>query len=101
MTTKKPDVTKLPSRKNSISQREARELRREVQRLHAEEDRRRNSWVSEWPGGTNIAQSSFNAATDFLPAVIHNSRKLGHAVICTTDGSTVLYYALPLASVKL
>jgi hypothetical protein len=80
-----------------ISQVEARRLRKRVEELELSESRRRNAWVRDYPGGVNIAQSSYASRTEFLPAVIRNSRLLGHAVVCTCDDQgTVLYYALPL-----
>lgn len=86
----------MARKRNSISQREARALRREVEQLRRERDRQRSAWAAEYPGGVNIAQATYGSSTEFLPAVIHNSRKLGHAVVCLTDGATVRYFALPL-----
>lgn len=85
----------MPKRK-PISQAEARRLRAENEQLHRERDQQRRAWARDYPGGVNIAQSTYNDSRDFLPAVIHNSRKLGHAVVCVADGEKVLYYALPL-----
>ena len=58
-----------------ISQAEARRLRAENEQLRRERDRQRNAWVRDYPGGVNIAQSTYNDSRDFLPAVIANSRK--------------------------
>jgi hypothetical protein len=79
----------------TISQAEARRLRKRVEQLESMERTQRGRYARQYPGGVNIAQSTFNAATDFLPAVIDNSRKLGHAVVVVADGATLLYYALP------
>lgn len=84
------------SKRNPISQAEARRLRAENEQLRRERDMQRYRWAAGFPGGFNIASTTFNDARDFLPAVIANSRLLGHAVVCTTDGATVRYYALPL-----
>jgi len=84
-------------KRRTISQREARALRRRVEELEQQEEIRRNAWARDYPGGVNIAQASYAASTDFLPAVIHNSRQLGHAVVCVADENKVRYYALPLA----
>lgn len=84
-------------KRKTISQREARELRRRVAELESLEESRRKAWSREYPGGVNIAQTTHNSATDFLPAVINNSRRLGHAVVCIVDENKVRYYALPLA----
>lgn len=87
-------------KRKTISQREARELRRRVAELESQEESRRNAWTHEYPGGVNIAQTAYNASTDFLPAVIHNSRRLGHAVVCVANENNIRYYALPLAKVR-
>lgn len=81
--------------KNTISQTQARRLRARVDYLEGVLREQRSAYTRKFPGGVNIAQASYGSATDFLPAVIDNSRKLGHAVVCVTDGNTVLYYALP------
>lgn len=81
--------------RKSISQREARALKRRVEQLESMEERRRRRFVLDYPGGVNIAQHVYNDSRDFLPAVIDNSRKLGHAVVVTADGATLRYYAIP------
>ena len=86
----------MTRKRNHISQTEARRLRAENERLRRERDRQRNRWASDFPGGTNIATITYSDSRDFVPAVIANSRLLGHAVICTTDGATVRFYALQL-----
>lgn len=80
---------------SKISQVEARRLRARVDYLEGVLREQRYSYTRKYPGGVNIAQGNHGSATDFLPAVIDNSRKLGHAVVCVADGGTVLYYALP------
>lgn len=79
----------------TISQREARALRRRVEELESAERQRRHTYARDYPGGVNIATQNYSAATEFLPAVVHNSRKLGHAVVCVADGARILYFALP------
>lgn len=80
---------------SKISQVEARRLRARVSQLEQLESDRRRVYTRTYPGGVNIAQGNYGSATDFLPAVINNSRKLGHAVVCVADGGTILYYAIP------
>lgn len=87
-------------KRKTISQREARELRRRVAELESLEESRRNAWARMYPGGVSIAQTTYNSAQEFLPAVIDNSRRLGHAVVCVADENKVRYYALPLAKVR-
>lgn len=80
---------------NKISQAEARRLKRRVEELEREERRRRNVYLSVYPGGINIAQATYNSVDSFLPAVVKNSRLLGHAVVVVNDGATLRYYAIP------
>lgn len=84
-------------KRQAISQREARALRAEVQRLREHIEQQRNRWMRTFPGGTHIASINYANDREFTPAVIANSRLLGHAVVCTTDGAQVRFYALPLA----
>lgn len=78
-----------------ISQTEARQLRRRVAQLEDMERIRRARYLTDYPG-TNIANHRYGSATDFLPAVIRNSRLLGHAVVVTcSDDGVVRYYAIP------
>jgi hypothetical protein len=80
---------------SKISQVEARRLKRRVEQLEFAETERRRVYTRNYPGGVNIAQQAHGSRTEFLPAVIANSRKLGHAVVCTVDEGLVLYYAIP------
>jgi glycine/D-amino acid oxidase-like deaminating enzyme len=79
-----------------ISQREARRFKKRVAELEQILERQRRSWVSDWPGGVNVAQHEHVSDTAFLPAVVNNCRHLGHAVVVTVDGGKLMYYALPL-----
>lgn len=88
------------AKRKVISQREARALRAEVQTLRDQLERQRNKWVRDFPGGAHIASVNYASDREFVPAVIANSRLLGHAVVCTTDGAQVRFYALPLAGVR-
>jgi hypothetical protein len=78
-----------------ISQNEARQLKRRVQQLESLERERRMRYARDYPGGVNIAHTTYASGTEFLPAVITNSRQLGHAVVCVADGNVVRYYAIP------
>ena len=80
----------------TISQREARRLKRRVSELERDEERRRNAWKMEWPGGTQLA--TILSPDPTTRAAITTARKLEHAVVATVqhDG-TLLFYALPLA----
>lgn len=82
----------------TISQREARSLKRRVRDLEYELSRQRNAWADVWPGGVRIAQID---AGDTCGEVVRVSRKLGHAVVVTagSDGRLFLY-ALQLGESK-
>lgn len=82
-----------------ISQREARRLKRLVERLQDELRRQRYTWAEEFPGGTKIAQ--LVCQSQFVMGSISAARELHHAVVCTVDESGLLrFYALPLPEVK-
>jgi len=76
-----------------ISQREARALRKRVAELETEIGRQRNAWSAEWPRGIDIARIAYHETA----VIVHVARKLGHAVVVTTDGDTLRFFALPIA----
>jgi hypothetical protein len=79
-----------------ISQREARRLKRRVEALEVAERSRRSAWVSEWPGGTEIARMTVDAWS-YVPVSVRTARRLGHAVVVLADTEGVLrFMALPL-----
>lgn len=80
---------------SKISQVEARRLRKRVQQLESMERERRMRYARDYPGGVNIATSTYSSAEDFLPAVVNNSRQLGHAVVVVADGRVLRFYAIP------
>ena len=81
----------------TISQREARRLRKRVEELESLENKRRRSWVTEYPGGVYLASSS---PAPHIHAMVKTARKLGHAVVVTAhnDNGEIQFYALPLSS---
>ena len=80
-----------------ISQREARRLRKRVEELEQLEDSRLKAWKSEYPGGVFLTGISVQPA---VHAMAKTARKLGHAVVVTTNGDTELhFYALKQATV--
>lgn len=80
----------------TISQREARRLRRRVQELEERERKRRRVWGQEYFGGVQITSAVWS--TDMtVPVAIRTARKLGHAVVCLgDDGGEIRFMALPL-----
>lgn len=83
------------SKYKAISQREARALKKRVAELEDAEDRRRNAWIYDYPGGVHIG--SMAADLDDRTKVIV-ARKLGHAVVCVAADGVIRLYALPLSS---
>lgn len=75
---------------SKISQREARQLRKRVAELEREQDRQRNAWATEWPGGVHIRTVTVDEAAR---EAVRVSRLLGHAVVVTIncDGRLNLY----------
>ena len=79
-----------------ITQREARELKRRVAQFEIMEDRRRNAWATDYPGGVNIYTAQIPSD---MQAVVHTARLLKHAVVATLSSDRSLrLYALPLGS---
>jgi phage-related minor tail protein len=80
----------------TISQREARALRRRVQELELVLDRQQNAWAYSWPGGVNIG--TFNTDSDIV-AKIQTARVLKHACVAVINHEgDIAIYALPLGS---
>ena len=77
-----------------ISQREARALKRRIAQLEAAEERRRNCYVKEYPGGTHLG---WVAATHVDLAKVSTARRLGHAVVVTDVNGLLQLYALPIS----
>lgn len=80
----------------SISQREARALRKRVAELELTLQRQRNAWRQDYPGGIDIARIAHHETA----VIAHVARKLGHAVVVTTDGDTLRFFALPIGESK-
>jgi hypothetical protein len=78
-----------------ISQREARRLKKRVEELEEMDNKRRQAWKSEYPGGVFLEGI---AVQPWTYATVKTARKLGHAVVITTNGeNTIQFYALPLS----
>jgi len=82
---------------STISQREARRLRRRVYELEKLERDRRYAWSQEWPNGVDIGRVQLVADSKLIGSII-TARKLGHAVVALaeTDGA-VHFLALTLS----
>lgn len=76
-----------------ISQTEARRLRKRVAQLEELVTYERRRYSGEWHGGTHVA--SIHAPDEALRAVVQTARALGHAVVVTTNGGEIRFYALP------
>lgn len=82
----------------TISQREARQLRKRVNELERREKSRFSRWGSEYVGGTNICAAKFDQDGKIHTA-IKTARVLKHAVVVTTDDTGAVYFhALPAPS---
>lgn len=76
---------------SKISQREARRLKRRVREFENMERHRRNVWCADYPGGHHVLSRIDTSDAK----IIELCRKLGHAVVVTTNGSNeIRYYAL-------
>jgi hypothetical protein len=83
-----------------ISQREARRLQQQVAKLEKQLDEQLRHWSSSWPGGVHIRTLDASAAHHELRVAIKTARMLDHAVVCTTDGTNIMFYGLPLPQTK-
>ena len=79
-----------------ISQREARRLRARVIALETEREDARRTYASNYPSGTNIARMSI-ACDGAILSAIKTARALRHAVVVTTCGNELMFYATPAA----
>lgn len=83
-------VGKQRSRRR-ISQREAKAWKKRAEAAEARLSRINNAYTTEWPNGVNIATSELPL---YIVTAIDTSRRLGHAVFCTVDGSNVRFYGV-------
>lgn len=82
----------------TISQREARRLRKRVEELENAEDVRRRRWGLDWPDGIEITRMKYETGDAPVATAIYTARKLRHAVVAVTDGTGLIrFVALPLA----
>jgi hypothetical protein len=76
-----------------ISQREARQLRLRAQELEEQISKAHRHWLFDYPGGTHIGTLEM---TNFLQTLgrVEGARICGHAIVCTTRGTSLLLYAV-------
>lgn len=92
-------MVKSRRKKNAISQREARKLRRRVQQLEQVERERRSLYGREYPGGVHIA--SYRSPGE-LCTIVYTAQKLGQAIVVRANGNSCIeFYALPHPSMPL
>lgn len=89
-------ATKRKRSRNTISQAEARALKRRVAQLEAAEEQRRATWAIDYPDGTQITVTGHDSSEVPVIVAIRTARRLGHAVVAVEDGSRIRYHALPL-----
>lgn len=79
----------------TISQREARRLRKRVEELEGLIERERCNFSAEYVGGVHIGTFEWTES-DNRCAAIHTARRLGHAVVaCAIGYRGFNVYALP------
>ena len=79
----------------TISQREARRLKRRVEELEHERRSQRARWASDYPGGVMLGRLTRDK--DWLTGRIDGAHMLGHAVVVRQDESgAIAFHALPL-----
>lgn len=79
----------------TISQKEARRLRALVTKLEREENQRRLSWATDWPGGTYLGRLTLTQDHRIVVASLI-AKRLGHAVVIAVNEPHLEVYALPL-----
>lgn len=78
-----------------ISQREARRLKKRVERLEGIISAQRRNWAAEYLGGVRVQSAKWDAEHR-IPVAVRTARKCGHAVVVTAeDDGTVYFVALP------
>lgn len=75
----------------SISQREARALRKQVRRLTLEREKLVARWATDFPGGVQISSVRLN---DTEQAIVQTAISLGHVVVGKKDGQHLRLYAV-------
>lgn len=76
----------------TISQAEARRLKRRVHELESDQRCQRSYWSREYPGGVNILSMP---ASDVGGAIIKTAQRLSHTVVVKHADGVLLFYALP------
>ena len=82
----------------SISQREARHLKKRIAELEGLEDTRRNCYASEYPGKHLFTQ--MEVLPPNLMAIVKTARLLGFAVCVHQRNAVLDYFAVPLLPTK-
>lgn len=74
------------------SRREYQATKKELQRLRDIIAQQNRAWSWEWPGEQILRME----CTDVTKFVVNTARKLGHGVVCTADGNTLVLWARKL-----
>ena len=77
----------------TISQTEARRLRKRVVELERTLSLQRCSWVREYPGGIHLG--TITRVRDWLNGRIEGARLLKHAVVVVDEENKLKFYAIP------
>jgi ribosomal protein S2 len=79
----------------TISQREARQLKRRVEQLERMIEGERRSYARTYPGGVHIGHVFWNN-DEHIASAVYTAQKLGHAVVAVADGNRKFnLYAIP------
>ena len=82
-------------KRKTISQREARQLKRRVEQLERMIEGERRSYARTYPGATHLGHVFWESANHVASAV-YTAQRLGHAVVAVADGTYKFnLYALP------
>lgn len=79
----------------TISQAEARRLKRRVRELEQTQRNQRNVWSKDYPGGTHIL--TMTVTSDYVKGAIKTAQRLSHTVVVKCFNGELLFYALPQA----
>lgn len=74
-----------------ISQREARKLRKELDRMREAERMRGIQWRSGYPGGVHVQNVTVSPEA---AARLDTAARLDHALVAKIEGSTLRLYAM-------
>lgn len=79
-------------KRKTISQTEARRLRKRVGQLEEMIAYQRRRYATRWPGGVHVATIHPDTV---LHAKLSTAAALDHAIVAVVEGATIRFFALP------